>query len=615
MLMSAAPERAARLVSSGVVVVVFRHQSDLRKCLEKWTGFWQYWFYCEAQSILGGVFAWKGDALPRFPIGDPPIPMHRLVIDRAPNPGDIYWEMLGKSPKEKFLRVLATFSLLFLMVVVCFLISWGCNKIEGGSILSLLPGFITAVFNGALSISAKLISKREYHTTKTEMEFSLGLKLTIAMTVNVCGVVFFVNARPDEWYKEGGLVDDLFLVLVVTCFVVFPIQIMDIAYLFKTKGRQAVTEEKIKELNGQITAATTAQEKKAAQQKVDACMLAFEPSEISMPRRYANALKTFFSCLIFTPLVPWVSLVGAAALITQYYVDKYLVTKWYKRPTKPQNAAQAMLSLRKVCGTFGPLAVALSYFVFLCPSWDNKNVILSSYIPALIIALISSVLPSSVLRSLFGFRCMMGKVDVDTSEALEDYYKAQYLWSKQMKYHKDHFLYKFLPESTNPEFFTEHSSAAVSLSDVQKHYGTSTKEAADTVDESTGPMLRGGRMVATSRSGSTGHKPEAGEIGRRTLTEDKPSVVEVRPRVPPDHYSVPPAVTAAVPVWEYDRNGFVQFNSDCQSYIERKFQEFKATGRNMHKVNTCGKTISVDFQRMTQKDGKKILRIRRDPEE
>lgn len=97
----------------------------------------------------------------------------------------------------------------------------------------------------------------------------------------------------------------------------------------------------------------------------------YEPSPMNNSRRYANTLKTFLCCLLFTPVMPWLSLIGMLGLLLQYAVDKYMLLRWNKRPEKPANSNMARFSLR-VVKLFAPMSLAVMSFVFLCPSWADK---------------------------------------------------------------------------------------------------------------------------------------------------------------------------------------------------------------------------------------------------
>jgi len=67
--------------------------------------------------------------------------------------------------------------------------------------------------------------------------------------------------------------------------------------------------------------------------------------------------------------------------------------------------------------------------------------------------------------------------------------------------------------------------------------------------------------------------------------------------------------------WEFQgKDRFHAFGTDCQSYIEKKYQEYQAgSSQSRINVNTSGFKLSIDFEKMTQmkKDTHKTSSIRR----
>lgn len=234
----------------------------------------------------------------------------------------------------------------------------------------------------------------------------------------------------------------------------------------------------------------------------------------------------------------------------------------------------------------------------------------------------------------------------------EDYYQAQYMWSKKMKYHKDHFLYRSLSEAVNPEFLTPGDDKATTLDELKGTYGAATAMAADAAGTGDTVAMKGGRVVGDGSWGgydpSSASDLECGIEAAPTapaLADPGPSAPPVVPAAPSAPTPHPPsgaaeadapsapkphrpaaAETAGRVVWEYEGNhGFIPFNDDCQDFIEQKYNEFlsggkckgkgkgKSKGQAQINVRTCGKRVSVDFELMTSKvhDSHKIRSIRR----
>ena len=49
------------------------------------------------------------------------------------------------------------------------------------------------------------ISRAEEHSTLTNLNVSVALKLTLARFLNSSLILVFVNNKPENWFKEGDL--------------------------------------------------------------------------------------------------------------------------------------------------------------------------------------------------------------------------------------------------------------------------------------------------------------------------------------------------------------------------------------------------------------------------
>lgn len=70
-------------------------------------------------------------------------------------------------------------------------------------------------------------------------------------------------------------------------------------------------------------------------------------------------------------------------------------------------------------------------------------------------------------------------------------------------------------------------------------------------------------------------------------------------------------------MWEFARNGrFSRYAADCHSFIESQYQKYRnGDGAAQVRVKTGGRTVSVDFEKMTSKvmdpPSKNICELRR----
>lgn len=505
-LATTATQQAAKLRSSGVAVVVFRYQQDMRACLSRWRGFWPSYWYCEARDITwlpknNGLL--RGDALPQFPVGDGTAVS--LQVIRAPNPGDINWMKLGVNKRQRQLRLARTHGLMLLVILGSFWATWGLNLLQelakdesakqtgdvywGVRALSLLPGLGIGIVNIVLQFLARYLGEGEYHDTHTEKEFSQAMKMSVGMMINTSGVLLWANAKPREWYEKGGLVDDITWVLVMDAVVGQLWMFMDIVYLMNSYQRRKVSPERLADWNDKIAKNNPPKtpeqqtELKLVREQVLHAKRAFEPDSPDNPQRYAAAINSFVCCLFYMPLIPLLPFICLGGLLLQYWVDKFLLLRWQKRP-RHQNSHMAIWSLKflKVCA---PSLWAASVFLFLTPSWNDKNANWTVLVLSMIMALTASLVPMKFWRAILCLPCiqMEGDKSILEDESLEDYYNAQHMWSKEMKYHKDQFLYKMLKEEKNPEMLKPGEDATIRVEDVKGYYGAAVQHVAETAGQ------------------------------------------------------------------------------------------------------------------------------------
>jgi hypothetical protein len=553
-----------------------------------------------------------------------------------------------------------TNGIMFLLIVVCIACTYGLNKWQekvaedqagddsmGTRIVSAVPGLGVSIVNCVLMVASRRLGDKEYHETWTAQEFSQAAKMTVALLLNTAGVMLFANIKPKEWYMAGGLIDDALMVLILDA-VIPPLFFMqDLKYRIKGLGRRKLTQEKIdswNEIMKQPLTKETAPAKMTTKREVEAFKKQWEPSEMDYPRRYANAMNTFICTLLFSPVFPIAPLIGLLGLTIQYWSDKWLLVRWYKRPTRPYNARLAAWSLkfiRLIC----PLFFSVSFFFFISPIYASKGDVFFPFLLSLAVAAGMIILPTTILRTILCLRCFLMQKGIDVGDD-DDYYNAQYMWSKEMKYHKDHFLYAKLPEKLNPEFLNQGTTYVTKIDDVKGSYGDATAEGDDKED---GVRIKGMKFGVTGAKGAdgedieTGVDPEKKTFGVKPMTlgatapaepVDAPAPEPVAPTpapvapvaaaddaldpktvaVPAAEEEAPKAGFTPTPhkpaskiVWEFEYRGrWVAYKDDCQDYIEKKYQEFQGSGKGKGKgnyihVKTDGKDLSIDFKKMTSK--------------
>jgi len=217
------------------------------------------------------------------------------------------------------------------------------EKIGSGSwmkvkAISLLPGFGISIVNMFLAAVARNFGEQEYHDTHTGKEFSVALKMIIGMVINTSVVLtFYFYQDCSEWYVKGGLADDVTWVILADGVFVHFLYFFDIAWVFQGCERRRVTKAKLANWTRGITANTPPTTKehleklKLIKEEIQTCKLAFEPDESDNAERFASAINSFLVCLIFTPVIPWLPLLGLLGLFVQYRIDMFFLLRWQKK--------------------------------------------------------------------------------------------------------------------------------------------------------------------------------------------------------------------------------------------------------------------------------------------
>jgi len=616
-LESSSSDVATRLQNSGVVVVSFRYQADLRRCLDRWTSVWATWAYRDWGKCCG---MFGGESLAKFPTAQG-VGVWKISVKRAPNPGDINWDDLGVPRNERLKLLAQTNGAMVCIMGISLVFLYGMIKVKEGSTetwTSLLPTFGISLANLCVQVAAKKLGEKEIHNTVSGQQGSQAIKMTLGMVVNTAILMLVVNPYEEDWYKKNGLVSDI-VILIASTGVMQPLfQNTDIKYsVFGAISRRGLTNELVKEMREGAEYYNTTDwvpktpgperteavdQYKAFTRKyntsVNTLKSAFEPSDMDMKKRYATSVRTFVVCMCYCPLVPFVSLLGILGIAVQYWTDKRMLTQWYKHPAIPQGMNQAAMSLYFL--RFTTLLMPLTMWFFISPSYKNNDQIIKwmalSYVPAVFLC----VMPLKTIRKILFAPCRgRNRKDRVTDTEMEDYYAAQYLWPTAMKYHMSHNLYKGLPKALNPEMLDPAVSAATQAADVKSSYGASAKIAATKADAGaasttgTGPATTG--VTPTVIGGPSGDPPGGGPAAVVTVVSGDPSGGA--------GVAAAASSSSSGPVWEMELkdNRWSNFDDDCLDHLEKKFQQFKASGKGARiTIKTKGMALSVDFEKMSQ---------------
>jgi hypothetical protein len=79
----------------------------------------------------------------------------------------------------------------------------------------LLVSLVIFAVNELLSFFMRMFSGLEKHSTVTNLNISYASKLTIGRFLNSSFVLLFVNSDPNLWFKNGNLVNDAGLLILL----------------------------------------------------------------------------------------------------------------------------------------------------------------------------------------------------------------------------------------------------------------------------------------------------------------------------------------------------------------------------------------------------------------
>lgn len=85
--------------------------------------------------------------------------------------------------------------------------------------LSFVVAFVIILINNILKWVVRYLTEKERHETYTAFNISVAIKLMLARFVNTAIVPVIINIQSDMWFNEGGLVSDLFSIMISISFV------------------------------------------------------------------------------------------------------------------------------------------------------------------------------------------------------------------------------------------------------------------------------------------------------------------------------------------------------------------------------------------------------------
>lgn len=179
----------------------------------------------------------------------------KYSFERAPEPNDVFWENLNIHPCHRYKNVLLTYLATLGVIGICFGIIWGINQakielvgnkeysnskwVQG---LSIAVSIVIIIINMLLRVVVRRFSLFEKHETYSNHNLSVAMKLTMARFINTAIVPILVDRGFDRWTAQGGLVSDIFYLLLSIAFVdplVYWINIPSISKKIKQRSERS----------------------------------------------------------------------------------------------------------------------------------------------------------------------------------------------------------------------------------------------------------------------------------------------------------------------------------------------------------------------------------------
>ena len=262
---------------------------------------------------------------------------HKINIKSAPEPGDVQWQNLGCTSKNKrrsrVITTISTLLILFLGFLLILLIYWIQRKIQADfkehtyliKVLSGIASLMTCLINILLVVVIKKLTEYEKYGTKTGYSTSVARKQSIALLINTAFIGFLVeiilsglsisnNMVSDlhtlNIYNKGGLIENMFFVLILNNLYVPVLEYFDPEYIYKI-----------------------IMQKKALAQGPNAVMTQqashrlFEGPKPDMPDKYSFHIRTMLLTSFYAPVMPLAIIIAIIGLLLTYMMDKYFTTE------------------------------------------------------------------------------------------------------------------------------------------------------------------------------------------------------------------------------------------------------------------------------------------------
>lgn len=227
--------------------------------------------------------------------------------------------------------------------------------------LTIFSGLMVVVINSVVVGITKGLAKYEKHRTRSDMERSIVVRLSIIQVLNAVVAPLIVTS-PSNWYAKGGFFEQAFYVQSFNAFLPDMVGLADpLRFIKRSRFAKFVqTQEQLDEL--------------------------FAPNQFVLAERYAAVIKTVVMALLYGPVLPISYMIAGSGLISTYYTDKFIALRRCAAP-KRMNSDTAE-AVRYLLWGFGLVQIMFSGLIFFAEEEDNRPAYLASLIVYVILFLI-----------------------------------------------------------------------------------------------------------------------------------------------------------------------------------------------------------------------------------
>jgi hypothetical protein len=319
--------------------------------------FWFVWYKIfRCKNSKANRRYWEGD---------------RVVVERATEPGDVYWENLSVSDMERTARQLLTYFITACCLGIAFSIYNGLNSLSSYlddrateddassgdlwmvRIVNALSSVITMIINVCLDIVIRLLSSYEKHRSYTQFHLSVAIKLMASTFINSALLPLSINLDTEDWFTNNGLAMTIFYNTLSVSFVSTLLYLFNIGYLLK---KIKICLEKRKGVNSKLT-----------QRQANEL---FEGPKVDMAMLYSRTGMLYLLICFYTPMIPGIAMIGVLGIFLQYWVEKYLLLRRHK---VPEAMGSAMAKFYSSLIPMGMVLYAIGNYVFVLKLSDDKN--------------------------------------------------------------------------------------------------------------------------------------------------------------------------------------------------------------------------------------------------